>query len=196
MMLVGAKLRRLLWRARRVTVDLWGAATTVGAAALVGAGWFPDLRASSADVGPIVAACALGSLIIFKIASRLRAVPTSERELTGATPAATDHALEIKRDLELGAALVVGTYVTLQLSGGLRSPVYPLVYALVCFLTTFHRRSVALPLVTITLAMEALAYRAATLTAPSDSARELALSHASFIAFFALTNFVFLQAEV
>jgi two-component system cell cycle response regulator len=195
-MLVGAKLRRLLWRARRVTVDLWGAATTVGAAALVGSGWFPDLRARSADIGPIVAACALGSLVIFKVASRLRAVPTSERELTGATPAATDHALEIKRDLELGAALIVGTYVTLQLSGGLRSPVYPLVYALVCFVATFHRRAVALPLVTITLAMEALAYRAATSTAPAGNARELALSHAGFIAFFALTNLVFLQAEV
>ena len=47
LMLLGFKLRRLLWRARRVTVDLWGAATTVGAAALVGAGWFPDLRAST-----------------------------------------------------------------------------------------------------------------------------------------------------
>ncbi|HEY1587020.1 MAG TPA: hypothetical protein VGH63_15100, partial [Polyangia bacterium] len=67
-MLLGFKLRRLLWRARRVTVDLWGAATTVGAAALVGAGWFPDLRASSADVGPIVAACALGALVIIKVA--------------------------------------------------------------------------------------------------------------------------------
>ena len=27
-MLLGSKLRRLLWRARRLTVDLWGAATT------------------------------------------------------------------------------------------------------------------------------------------------------------------------
>jgi hypothetical protein len=63
-MLIGFKLRRLLWRARRVAVDLWGGATTVGAAALVGAGWFPDLRTRAADIGPIVAACALGTLVI------------------------------------------------------------------------------------------------------------------------------------
>src|SRR3954469_19101211 len=104
-MLLGSKLRRLLWRARRITVDLWGAATTVGAAALVAAGWFPDLRARTADVGPIVAACALGVLVVAKVASRLRAVPTSERALTGATPSAAEAPGEIKRDLELGAAL-------------------------------------------------------------------------------------------
>ena len=78
-MLLGFKLRRLLWRIRRVTVDLWGAATTVGAAALVGAGWFPDLRTSTADVGPIVAACTLGVLVIVKVAARVRALPTSEQ---------------------------------------------------------------------------------------------------------------------
>src|SRR5947208_12840603 len=111
-MLLGSKLRRLLWRARRVTVDLWGAATTVGAATLVAAGWFPDLRASTADVAPIVAACALGALVVVKVATRLRAVPASERELAALT---TDDRRDIKGDLELGAALVVATYVTLQL---------------------------------------------------------------------------------
>src|SRR5439155_11250729 len=102
-MLLGSKLRRLLWRARRVTVDLWGAATTVGAATLVAAGWFPDLRASSADVAPIIAACALGALVVVKVAARLRAVPASERELA----IAGDDRRTIKSDLELGAALVV-----------------------------------------------------------------------------------------
>ncbi|HEY2746462.1 MAG TPA: GAF domain-containing protein, partial [Polyangia bacterium] len=191
-MLLGFKLRRLIWRARRVTVDLWGAATTVGAAALVGAGWFRDLRASEADVGPIVAACALGALVVVKVAARLRALPQSERDL-----ASDDGRGDLKRDLELGAALIVATYVTLELSGGLASPVYPLVYALVAFLVTFHRRLVGVPLIAVTLGMEALLTRAAIHAGvPEARARQAALSHATFIAFFALTHFVFLQAEV
>ncbi|HWE29648.1 MAG TPA: diguanylate cyclase [Polyangia bacterium] len=191
-MLLGFKLRRLLWRARRVTVDLWGAATTVGAAALVGTGWFPDLRASTADVGPIIAACALGALVIVKVAARVRALPKSERELT-----TDDGRRDIKRDLELGSALIVATYVTLELWGGLSSPIYPLVYALTAFIVTFHRRLVGVPLVVVTLGMEALLYRATVHGGAAElRAREAALSHATFIGFFALTHFVFLQAEV
>jgi two-component system cell cycle response regulator len=191
-MLLGFKLRRLLWRARRLTVDLWGAATTVGAASLVAAGYFPDLRASTADIGPIVAACTLGALVIIKVAARLRALPASERELV-----ADDGQGDLKRDLELGAALVVATYVMVELSGGLASPVYPLVYALVAFIVTFHRRMVGVPLVAVTLGMEALLYRAALHAGTVEPrARQAVLSHATFIGFFALTHFVFLQAEV
>jgi diguanylate cyclase (GGDEF)-like protein len=191
-MILGFKLRRLLWRLRRVTVDLWGAATTVGAAALVGANWFPDLRTSTADLAPIVAACALGVLVIVKVAARVRALPKSERELLQ-----DDGRGDIKRDLELGSALVVATYVTLELSGGQSSPAFPLVYALTAFIVTFHRRLVGVPLVVITLGMEALLYRATVHGGVAEPrAREAALSHATFIGFFALTHFVFLQAEV
>ncbi|MCU1282641.1 MAG: hypothetical protein JWM53_6187, partial [bacterium] len=199
-MLLGFKLQRLLWRARRLTVDLWGAATTVGAAVLVAAGYFPDLRASTADVGPIVAACALGGLVIVKVAARLRALPAGadqaprqwERELAN-----DDGRGDTKRDLELGAALVVATYVMVELSGGLSSPVYPLVYAMVAFIVTFHRRVVGVSLVVVTLGMEALLYRASVQGgAVEPHARQAALSHATFIGFFALTHFVFLQAEV
>jgi two-component system, cell cycle response regulator len=191
-MLLGFKLRRLLWRARRLTVDLWGAATTVGAAVLVAGGYFPDLRASTADVGPIVAGCALGALVIIKVAARLRALPATERELAN-----DDGRGDVKRDLELGAALVVATYVMVELSGGLSSPVYPLVYALVAFIVTFHRRVVGVPLVVVTFGMEALLYRAAVHGGIAEPvAQKAALSHATFIGFFALTHFVFLQAEV
>jgi two-component system, cell cycle response regulator len=191
-MVLGFKLRRLLWRIRRITVDLWGAATTVGAAALVGGGYFPDLRGATADIGPILVACTLGALVILKVAARLRAVPASERELI-----AKDDRRDLKGDLELGAALVVATYVTLQLSGGLSSPVYPLVYALTAFLVTFHRRLVGIPLVMVTLLLEALLYHATVEAGmPEARTRQQTLSHATFIGFFALTHFVFLQAEV
>ncbi|MDB4964514.1 MAG: diguanylate cyclase [Myxococcales bacterium] len=193
-MLLGFKLRRLLWRARRITVDLWGAATTVGAATLVAIGWFPDLRSSSADIAPIVAACALGALVVVKVAGRLRIVPSAEREVVALEK---EDRRDLKSDLELGAALVVATYVTLELSGGLFSPVYPLVYALTAFIVTFHRRLVGIPLVFVTLAMEGLLCRAAVQHGmPEVRAREQMISHATFIGFFALTHFVFLQSEV
>ena len=194
-MLLGFKLRRLLWRARRVTVDLWGAATTVGAAALVGAGWFPDLRASSADVGPIVAACALGALVVVKVAAR---AARAARQPSASSSPTTTAAATIKRDLELGAALVVATYVTLELSGGLALAGLPA--RLRARRLPRHLpsppgrrcRSSSSP-----LGLEALLYAPrSTAASPSGSRAQAALSHATFIAFFALTHFVFLQAEV
>ena len=54
-----------------------------------------------------------------------------------------------------------------------------------------------MPLVVVTLGMEALLYRAAVHGGVAEAhARQAALSHATFIGFFALTHFVFLQAEV
>ena len=91
-MLLGFKLQRLLWRARRVTVDLWGAATTVGAAVLVGAGWFPDLRTSAADLAPIVAACTLGALVIIKVPRACARCPRPSASSSPTTAAATSSA--------------------------------------------------------------------------------------------------------
>jgi diguanylate cyclase (GGDEF)-like protein len=181
--LLGVRLRRLLWRLKRLVVDAWGAAMTAGAAALVARGYFPDVRTRDAEAGPVVAACALGLLIIARLVSRLRTPPFDERRSS-------------KSDLELGAAMVVATYVTLEMTGSLRSPLHPLVYALVAFLATFHRKAVALPLIGMTFGLEYLLYRAATHGLPDPHAQELMLSHAAFIGFYALVHLVFLQAEV
>jgi diguanylate cyclase (GGDEF)-like protein len=200
-MVLGVRLRRLLWRARRLAMALWGAALTAGCAALVAAGWFPDVRAREADATPVVVACALGLLVVGKLVSRLRApafdTPRWKTDSGLLRASSEEESRGARKDLELGAALIVATYVTLQMTGSLRSPVYPLVYALTAFLVTFHRRVVGLPLVAMTLALEFLLYRASVHHGgPDPRARELALSHASFIGFFALANFVFLQAEV
>ena len=178
-MLLGHKLRRLLWRARRLSVDLWAAATTVGAAALVAEGWFPDLRSSAADAGPIVAACALGALVVVKVAAQAARGAGERARATGARPA--PRRLDIKARLRARRrARRRHLRHAVQLTGGLRSPVYPLVYALVAFVVTFHRRAVGLPLVPVTLAMEALAYRSAVAAGmPERHARELGLSHAA-----------------
>jgi diguanylate cyclase (GGDEF)-like protein len=200
-MVLGVRLRRLLWRTKRLAFALWGAALTAGCAALVATGWFPDVRSREADAPPVVVACALGLLVIGKLISRLRApafdTPRWKTDSGLMRASAEEESRGAKKDLELGAALIVATYVTLQMTGSLRSPVYPLVYALTAFLVTFHRRAVGLPLVAMTFALELLLYRAAVQHGLGEArARELALSHAAFIGFFALVHLVFLQAEV
>jgi diguanylate cyclase (GGDEF)-like protein len=149
----------------------------------------------------VVVACALGLLVVGKLISRLRApafdTPRWKTDSGLMRASAEEESRGAKKDLELGAALIVATYVTLQMTGSLRSPVYPLVYALTAFLMTFHRRAVGLPLIAMTFALELLLYRATVAHGLSETrARELALSHAAFIGFFALVHLVFLQAEV
>jgi diguanylate cyclase (GGDEF)-like protein len=192
-MLLGSRLRRLLWRVRRVIVDAWGAALTAGAAALVGLGWFPDLRARDADAPPVVLAAALAGLVLWRLVNRLRA-PAQPTRWAGGQATAAEEARIAKADVELGTSLLVAIYVTLQMTGGERSPVYPLLYAIVAFVVTFHRRAVGVPLVGMTFGMEWLLYRASPLHDPRT--QELALSHGAFIAFFALVHLVFLQAEM
>src|SRR5581483_4652612 len=184
-MSVRSKLRRAAWRLRRIAADAWGAAVTAAAAGLVALGWFPDLRSKPAGAQPIAAACVLGAFVLAKLVARLRAPVAATRD---------DELRTSKADLELGAALLVATYVTLQLTGGLRSPLYPLVYALTAFVVTFHRKTVGLPLVALTLGLEWLLYRA--MHTSDARTRELLVSHAAFIGFFAFVHLIFLQAEV
>ncbi len=187
MIVLGSKLRRLLWRLRRGAVDLWGAVVTVGGAGLVAAGWFPDLRARPAELGPVLVAVTLGALVIAKLVARLRMPSTPQRE-----PSASEESRNAKADVDLGCALLVGCYAIVQMTGGLSSPIYPLVYIVVAFVVTFHRTSVALPLVAIAMGLEWLLYSATA----SDGARDLMLSHLAFIGFFALAHLLFLQAEL
>src|SRR6476620_8847125 len=190
-MVLGVRLRRLLWRLRRMLVDAWGAFLTAGCAGLIGAGWFPDVRDRQAEAAPVIVACALGLLVLGKLVARLRApafdTPRWKTETGLARATAEEESRGAKKDLELGAALIVATYVTLQMTGGLRSPVYPLIYAITAFVITFHRRSVGIPLLLVTLALEWLLYRAAN----NPRAYELMLSHAAFIGFFGLVHLVF-----
>jgi predicted membrane metal-binding protein len=80
-----------------------------------------------------------------KIAGRLR---TSERRRSPRR--------ELLSDIELGLLLLTATYVFLAALGGVTSPVFPLVYALVSFLVTFHRTAVGIPLALAAIALEAV----------------------------------------
>jgi diguanylate cyclase (GGDEF)-like protein len=180
-----SRARRVGWAARRLAVDAWGAAVIAAGAAMIARGDFPDLRTRRADVGPLLAACLLGLLVLVKLAARLR-TPTP------VVPRAGDEARAAKADFELCAALLVGSYVTLALTGALRSPLYPLVFALVAFVVSFHRVAIGLPLVAVALALEYLLWRGGH----DPGGRELAMSHAAFVCFFALVHLVFLQGEL
>ena len=150
--------------------------------ALLWRGWFPDLRAPGADLRRVAVATVLTGLLALKIAARVR---TGERRRTARREALSD--------AELGLLLLTTVYLLLAFSGGMGSTVYPLVYAVVSFLVTFHRMVVGLPLAASAIGFEAvLCFGPA---APPEAAGMFA-GHASFIAVFALLNVVFLHAEV
>jgi two-component system cell cycle response regulator len=145
-------------------------------------GWFPDLRLPGADLRRAGAAALLTALLALKIAARVR---TSERRRTPRREAVSD--------VELGLVLLTAIYVLLAMSGGVTSAVYPLVYAVVSFLVTFHRLAVGLPLAAAAIGFEAVL--ALGPTVPPEHASAFA-SHTGFIGVFALLNVVFLHAEV
>ncbi len=145
-------------------------------------GWFPDLRAPGADMRRVMAATVLTGLLAFKIAARVR---TAERRRTARREALSD--------AELGLLLLTTVYLLLALSGGVTSAIYPMVYAVVSFLVTFHRLSVGLPLAGAAIGFEAVLSFGPT--APPEAAAAFP-GHVAFIAVFALLNVVFLHAEV
>ncbi|HVU51024.1 MAG TPA: sensor domain-containing diguanylate cyclase [Polyangia bacterium] len=176
---VGQRVAFQLGRAFRATFAF---ALCGGFVVLLWRGWFPDLRLPGADLRRAGAAALLTALLALKVAARVR---TSERRRTPRREAVSD--------VELGLVLLTAIYVLLAMSGGVASAVYPLVYAVVSFLVTFHRLWVGLPLAAAAVGFEAvLAFGP---TVPPEHAGAFA-SHAGFIAVFALLNVVFLHAEV
>ncbi|HEY6475234.1 MAG TPA: sensor domain-containing diguanylate cyclase [Polyangia bacterium] len=145
-------------------------------------GWFPDLRLPGADLRRVAAAAVLTGLLVFKISARVR---TSERRRTPRREAVSD--------AELGLLLLTTVYLLLAFWGGVTSPVYPLVYAVVSFLVTFHRLWVGLPLAAAAVGFEAVLSFGPTATPEAPAAFP---GHVVFIAVFALLNVVFLHAEV
>jgi len=173
---------RVVFEVRRIVRGGFGFAVSISVIVLLWRGWFHDLRLPGAELGHAVAAAVLTLVLGMKIAARVR---TNERRRTPGREAASD--------VELGLLLLTVVYVLLAISGGSGSPVYPLVYAIVSFLVTFHRLSVGLP-----LAMAAIGLEAVLSFSPSVASTAAATfpEHAGFIAIFALLNVVFLHAEV
>ncbi len=182
------KRARVAHRLKSVAQASWTGFALAAAGALISLGAFRHVTRPTATLGELAAAVALGALLLGKLATSLRG-----RRAAAARGAAAGGRAELQADLELGAVLLTATYAALQATGGLASPLYPLVYALVAFLVAFHRLAVGLPLVALALILEtALARGSHGLAA----ARPVLVAHAAFIAFFALIHLLFLRAEL
>jgi two-component system cell cycle response regulator len=168
-----------LQRAARAT---WGFLVVIGFVVLLAKGWFNDLGRTDKDGVRAGAAACLIAVLAAKIAGRLR---TSERRRSPMR--------ESLSDVELGLLLLTATYVFLAAIGGVTSPVFPLVYALVSFLVTFHRLGVGIPLGLAAIGLE-LVMAFGPGAAPGAGA--VFVGHAVFIAIFAVLNVAFLHAEV
>ena len=96
-------------------------------------------------------------------------------------------------ELELGLLLVTGVFVLLAATGGARSFLYPLAYAVVSFLLVVHRhRAVAVGLLLATAGLElALGYNAGF-----EDAWTLTAYHLTFLGFFAAGNMLVLSTLV
>ena len=110
-------------RARR-----WRSSSAASCWCCSGAAGSPTCALPGADLRRVAAAAVLTGLLAFKIAARVR---TAERRRTPRREAVSD--------AELGLLLLTTVYLLLAFSGGVGSTVYPLVYAVVSFLVTFHR---------------------------------------------------------
>src|SRR5262249_52812975 len=143
-------------------------------------GFFGDLRASfasgSADLWHVAALGALCALLVSKLAARLRAPP----------PALQPTLADTLRELELGLTLLVATFAALAMTGGAHSPLSPLLYLLSAYLVAFHRPAASLPLCAVAAGLEVL----------TNPERDLAAVHVVLLCVFALTNLVFLHAEI
>ena len=184
--------RRVLFELGRLARATLGFAVAGAFVVLLWRGWFPDLRQPGADASRAAAAAVLTAMLAGKIAARIR---TTERRRTPRREALSD--------AELGLLLLTAVYVLIAISGGATSPVYPLVYAVVSFLVTFHRLAVGLPLAAAAIGFEAVICFSPPVVPGAAAAAGVAaelvalfVGHAGFIAVFALLNVVFLHAEV
>jgi diguanylate cyclase (GGDEF)-like protein len=95
-------------------------------------------------------------------------------------------------DLEISLLLLVAAHALLQMFGGLESPLYPLIYALLAFVGAFAERRVGPLFVVCAIAFEAPLY---FVTEAHSDPRPFAL-HAALSAVFGLLNVFFTQAEI
>jgi two-component system cell cycle response regulator len=173
---------RAVFEVRRAFRALWGTALVLGVVALLWKGWFSDLRRPGADYARAAAAALLAGALAIKVAARMT---TGERRRSPRR--------EMLSDIELGLLLLSATYVFLAVLGGTTSPIYPLVYALVSFLVTFHPLKTGTPLAAAALAFESVMAFGPGATPGAAAAFP---AHAGFIAVFAVLNVAFLHAEV
>lgn len=177
---------RLAFQLRTAFSLWWGAAAAVAFGALVTRGFFEDLRRGGADSVRITAATALAALLAARVVGRLKPSVDPDAE-------PLSQWMEAGRDLELGLLVVVATHMLLQFAGGLTSPIYPVLYAMVTFLVAYNRAWVGATLVGISLLLEVLILQFAGQLGASLG---MLVSHGAFAVFFGTVSLVLLRVEV
>jgi diguanylate cyclase (GGDEF)-like protein len=169
---VKLRLQRAIRRAAKVSVGAVAAALACVVVAVGGVDG-ADLLGDHVPLPQTLVAAATLVLVVVAMIRRVQFVPPSARaqRVSLWLAAAADLA-----DLELVLALAAGLHVAIAVSGGLRSPAYPLLYALVAFAVTVLARPAALATLGATLLLEgALLVRTGLSSAPA------AVLHALFL---------------
>ncbi|MFH2007786.1 MAG: diguanylate cyclase [bacterium] len=177
---------RLAYQLRTGLNLWWGVAAAVAFGALVTRGFFVDLRYGGADVVRITAAAALAALLLARVVGRLKIAVDPDAEPVSPL-------IESARDFELGLLVVVATHTLLQFAGGLTSPVYPVVYAMITFLVAYNRALVGVTLVLVSLLLEVLVLQQ---VGQLRANLGLLASHTAFSVFFGTVSLVLLRVEV
>ncbi|HVV85960.1 MAG TPA: diguanylate cyclase [Kofleriaceae bacterium] len=176
---------------RRAAAVTRGPALALGACALVALGPAPtDLRTATPTPGSLLVLAAVGAVLVAAILRRVHYQPPSERAQRvswwlSAAPAFVD--------LEVALAIAAGVHAVLAVTGGLASPVVPLVYGLVAFGLTLLGTAGAVATIAAPVAIAA----AWIVRAPSPRALMVtAAVHAAFLAGAAAAHALFLRGLV
>jgi diguanylate cyclase (GGDEF)-like protein len=159
-----------------------------GAAVALGA--LPPLAGPRPPLPRLLAMACVLALVVALLARRIQFREPSARTqrvsfwLRAAAPLA---------DVEAALALVVGCHALLAVTGGLHSPVYPLIYGVVAFAATFQRGAGAIAALAAALALEAAAVQRAGAGA---AVVEAAGVHAVFLIAAATAHALFLRGAV
>jgi diguanylate cyclase (GGDEF)-like protein len=129
--------RRVAYHLGRLARAFGGTACAVLACGVIGAGLIPDLGRGRADVLGVTALVLVAVVLLQAIAARVRFVNPSARAQRASRLARLAPTFA---DLEIGLALLAGVYAVVALTGGIASPVHPLVYLYVAFAATFQTR--------------------------------------------------------
>jgi diguanylate cyclase (GGDEF)-like protein len=171
---------RTLYLARRKALEWWGLLAAIGFAGLLSLG---VVTGGALWRGDLLLLSGLG-IYAFTLARAITRdlLPAAGRPARGLAAG--------MRELELGLLLLVGVYLLVSATGGARSFLYPLVYALVSFLLVVNRRRwVAAAWVAAACGLELIMSR---VSAPGSWM--VAAYHITFILFFAAGNLLVLSS--
>jgi two-component system cell cycle response regulator len=179
--------RALLWR--RWLGERWALLVLVGLWPLLGLGLLSGQALWRGEMLPLSIATMFGLTLLLAVSRELwpeRGSGASTSTSTSAGGTATAWG-----ELELGLLLLTAVYFLIAATGGLRSFLYPLVYALVSFLMVVHRhRTSAVAWIAAVVALEGLVgWRTI-----EQHGWALAASHLTFVGFFAAGNLLVLSS--